>query len=483
MLAVKRVDVVAAPDGAELARAERPRKGDRAEHVLDDLGVVVGARRRGAAPRPVQEKRSAPRPSTPASSSRRSSSAASASRTWNWTVRADGDARPDRRSSRPAARAEHAAHQEVAAAELGLVLVDDDPELQPVREQAAGRRRAAPLATSASRSSDGLPAELPHDVVLRVGDDVRAGRPAGSPATRRPARSARRASSTPTAPSCSSSPSSASRFPPGPAAADASPPITWSPGRSSASRVEERLDREGERIGEEQQRVPGSGVVIAPVPGSSGGHPDDRRPVGRAHDPQRDRRRRHRPDTRPTTESAGIVLGLDRAADDRSRGHADERRAGSSRSSQHLGHVVERARRSAVTRRARAGPAARRRAARAGYPTTSPTACAGIGCCESAAAYRFTSSRLRKTSSPASHTPTTSRSRRSSATRSARPPTPTATSRSRPDDPGRGLVAIVERAGETHERCHVADRSVHRERRAGERVRSPRYAAPSRSVT
>ena len=158
--------------------------------------------------------------------------------------RAPGTARSGRRSTwsptderaRLLVGAEHVAHEEVAAAELGLVLVDDEADVQAAPEQLAlvvGRRsRRAPC----SRVERGLPAELLDDVPLGARDDERARRPAGSPA-RRPCATVdageEHADRAVVEDRVVEHEPVAARVAP---AADASPPITWSPGRSSLSR-------------------------------------------------------------------------------------------------------------------------------------------------------------------------------------------------------------------------------------------------------
>ena len=91
---------------------------------------------------------------------------------------ADGDLLADRDRAGLAVGADHVADEEVAAAELRSVLVDDDAEVQALLEQRAllvGRARGE-LAESLER---GPPGELADEVALRLGHDVRvADRPA-----------------------------------------------------------------------------------------------------------------------------------------------------------------------------------------------------------------------------------------------------------------------------------------------------------------
>ena len=134
------------------------------------------------------------------------------------------------------ARTEHAADQEVAAPELGLVLVDDDADLQPLGQQqplVVGQR----LGHLGEPLERGLAAELADDVVLRVGDDVRApDRPAtlrhhGAHARRPAEQHADRAVAAQLAVEREPVPARA-RARPRPC-----PPMTCRSGRSSASRV------------------------------------------------------------------------------------------------------------------------------------------------------------------------------------------------------------------------------------------------------
>ena len=126
------------PPTGPISPAHR-RTGDRerAEEPVDEAGVVVGHAEE-VPPAPVAgEQRARRGRRAPASSSRRSSSAAAASRTWNCTVWPTVDLVADRERARFGVGADDVAHEEVAAAELGLVLVDDETDVQPVTEQLA----------------------------------------------------------------------------------------------------------------------------------------------------------------------------------------------------------------------------------------------------------------------------------------------------------------------------------------------------------
>ena len=142
------VQEVPPADRPDLARAERAGRRERPEQLVDDAGVVVGdPEERLPAPVAGEEQRGG-RGSTPASSSRRSSSAAAASRTWNCTVWPTSISSPTAIAPGRLIGAEHVAHQEVAPAELDLVLVDDD---------ARGARRARIRARSSSVASSASP--------------------------------------------------------------------------------------------------------------------------------------------------------------------------------------------------------------------------------------------------------------------------------------------------------------------------------------
>ena len=128
-----------------------------------------------------------------------------------------------------AVAAEHGADEEVAAVEVDLVLVDDAAEVDP----ALGERAVV-----------GLELLEQVDQALERGPCPRARRSrvrsllvtvSGWPIGRQPCEttlvaSSCGASSAPTAPSVNTLSSSTSRLPPGPRAADASPPTTRRPG-------------------------------------------------------------------------------------------------------------------------------------------------------------------------------------------------------------------------------------------------------------
>ena len=155
------VEEVAPADRADLTRAERARDRQRTEQLVDAGRRRGRARRSSWRPRPLQVNRSAAAAASPASISRRSSSAAAASRTWNCTVWPTVIVVADHDRAGRLVAAEHVAHEEVAALEVDVVLVDDDAEVQARAHQRAvllarlprrspGRVRCAALPASSS---------------------------------------------------------------------------------------------------------------------------------------------------------------------------------------------------------------------------------------------------------------------------------------------------------------------------------------------
>ena len=132
------VQEVAAADRADLAGAERARERQRAEQLVDDAGVVVG-RAEEVPTAPVAGEQRARRA---ASLGRRATRAGprrprAASRTWNCTVWPTSTSSPTASAPVSLIGAEHVAHEEVAALEVGRCSSTTRPRCSPCTDQLA----------------------------------------------------------------------------------------------------------------------------------------------------------------------------------------------------------------------------------------------------------------------------------------------------------------------------------------------------------
>ena len=302
------VEEVAAADRAELAGAEaRRRAGSGPEELVDDAGVVVGIAEE-ALPPPVagEEERGVGlgrRPAGRAGPRRRS------------RRRGPGTARCGRRStSSPTAMAplrwsapSTFRTRKSPRPNSSLVLVDDAADVQARAASARAPRRWRPRPSPASRCRAGLPPSSRTKLPVGLGHDVGLARPAGSPARRRCGSRHRRRSSTPTAPRVGDLDRRArAGCRPGCMAADASPPITWSSGRSSLTRSRKASTGKRERVGEA-----GAGRAV----GDASGQPISDGAVGGRDDLEADGREPASREPGGEEGEGGGVLDLAAAAD------------------------------------------------------------------------------------------------------------------------------------------------------------------------
>ena len=132
------------PMGPSSPAQNMPASGDAAEAVGHDRGVVVGLGEHVRAP-PVAGEQQGGVGRRPTISWRRSSPADAASRTWNWAVAPTSTMSPTAIAPLLGVGADDRAHEEVAAVEVELALVDHPAEVHAARQQApvglaAGRR-------------------------------------------------------------------------------------------------------------------------------------------------------------------------------------------------------------------------------------------------------------------------------------------------------------------------------------------------------
>jgi hypothetical protein len=132
----------------------------------------------------------------------------------------------DRERARFGVGADHIAYEEVAASELGLVLIDDETDVQTVTDQLVSRR--SPPSRAWSRTT-GCPASSSTRLRSVTTKD------AERTLLRHHRGHIDAVVNTPTAPVASTWSSSTVGCHRDRAAADAAPPITWRPGRSSSS--------------------------------------------------------------------------------------------------------------------------------------------------------------------------------------------------------------------------------------------------------
>src|SRR4029453_13047454 len=166
------VQEIAAADRSDLARTERSRQRDRPQQVLHHSGVVVGDGEEVAATSVAREQEGGvgvdPREHLPEILVR-------GARVPDVELNGLDDRHllPDRQGARALVGAEQVADEEVAPAELGLVLVDDEPDVQAAAQELALllRGRAGELLEALDRR---FPAQLHDEVLLGAGHDVRA---------------------------------------------------------------------------------------------------------------------------------------------------------------------------------------------------------------------------------------------------------------------------------------------------------------------
>src|SRR4249919_1449099 len=130
------MEEVAAPDRSDLAGAERSREWDRAEQVLHHAGVVVGDAEEVAATSVAGEQQGSvgvdPGEHLP-------EILVGGARVPDVELHGltDPDLLADRERARALVGAEQVADEEVAPAELGLVLVDDEADVQAASQELA----------------------------------------------------------------------------------------------------------------------------------------------------------------------------------------------------------------------------------------------------------------------------------------------------------------------------------------------------------
>src|SRR5581483_11562283 len=226
------VQEVPPADRSDLAGAERARRRDRTEELVDEARVVVGDAEEVTAPAVAREQQRGTGVDT---TEHLAQVLVGGGRVPYVELHrlADRHTIADRERTRLLVRAEHVPDEEVAAGELGLVLVDDEAHVQATAEQLAfvvADARGELLEPRDRRPA----AELLDEVPLRTRDHERV---ADRPATLRDDRVDGDAfEEDATAPSASTDSSSARRLAPGRPPADARPPMTVRPGRSSLRR-------------------------------------------------------------------------------------------------------------------------------------------------------------------------------------------------------------------------------------------------------
>ena len=149
------------PTGPISPAQNAPATGSGPSSSSTSAGVVVGHAEEVRAAPVAREEQRARRPSTPGE--QRAQVLVGGGRVADVELHGLADGRPSSPTAiAPSSRlgAEHVAHEEVAAAELGLVLVDDEARRAGLARAARARRRGRASASSASRSSAGLPGEL-----------------------------------------------------------------------------------------------------------------------------------------------------------------------------------------------------------------------------------------------------------------------------------------------------------------------------------
>ncbi len=311
-LAVKPCRKSAAADRTDLARAERARDRERAERAGRRRRRRGRARRRsGAAAVAGEEERGRRRPRRRAAR-RRSSSAAAGVADVELHRLADRRRRRRRRSRRSRGSPPSTLRtRKSPRPKSAWCSSTTRPRCRPARMSARSSSLAS-VAVSCTRSMPGSPRELVDPVALAAGDDVRRADRAAPLRHDGPHGEAVDEARRPR-PWSATRPSSTSRLPPGPRAADAAPPITWSSGRSSRRRA--RKPSTGKLNGSARS----SSVDGSP---SRSGQPVIGGAVGRALQVERDRRERGVGTRDREHRDRGRVLDLARAADD-----ADHRRA------------------------------------------------------------------------------------------------------------------------------------------------------------
>src|SRR5262245_24881388 len=157
------VHVVAPPDGPDLAGAERTGQRDRPEQLLHQPGVVVGEPEQVPAPAVTGEEERAV--GTPGAGQEHAQVLVGAARVPHLELHGltDLDDVTHRQRSGVLVAAEDVPDEEVAAAELVPLLVDDDAEMQSLPEQRPllVTRRRGQLLQARER---GLAAQLVHEV-------------------------------------------------------------------------------------------------------------------------------------------------------------------------------------------------------------------------------------------------------------------------------------------------------------------------------
>ena len=273
-LAVKPCRKLRPPTGPISPAQNAPASGDRPEQLVDQAGVVVGHAEE-ARPAPVAGEQRAPprRARRRRASARRSSSAAAASRTWNWTVWPTSTRSPTASAPVSLVGAEHVADEEVAARPNSARCSSTTSRRAARAEQRRAPRRCRARASSSEPVERRAARRAPRrSCRSRLGHDERRRRSAGIPATRR-CRRRRPSRNTPTAPCLDDGRRRAtSRLPPGRAPADASAADHREVGAVVVEPAQEAVDRERERVGEQEQRRASS---VA-----SSGQPDDGAPSG-----------------------------------------------------------------------------------------------------------------------------------------------------------------------------------------------------------
>src|SRR5690242_15344027 len=307
------VEEVAASDRSDLPGAERSRQRDRPQQVLHHARVVIGNGEEVTATPVAREQQRGLRVHA---GEHLPEILVGGARVPDVELHglAHRNLLADRQRARALVGTEQVADEEVAPAELGLVLVDDETDVQAAAQQLAFlfRGRAGELLEALDRR---LPAQLLDEVLIAPGDDVGA---ADRTAALRYERAdldaaavdehADRALVDDVVVEYQAVPTRAPRR-------RRQPTDDLQAGEVAVDALEERIDRERERVREEQQ-APGRLVERRPA--------RQRGTVGRLLDPQRDRRERGTVETGCEDGEGGVLLDLVGTAGDRDGGTADE---------------------------------------------------------------------------------------------------------------------------------------------------------------
>src|SRR5581483_2402908 len=321
------VQEVPPADRSDLAGAERARRRDRTEELVDEARVVVGDAEEVTAPAVAREQQRGTGVDT---TEHLAQVLVGGGRVPYVELHrlADRHTIADRERTRLLVRAEHVPDEEVAAGELGLVLVDDEAHVQATAEQLAfvvADARGELLEPRDRRPA----AELLDEVPLRTRDHERV---ADRPATLRDDRVDGDAFEE-DADRAVGEHRLVEREAVGtrPAAGRRESADDGEAGPVLVEATEEAVDGERERLREEQQ---GRRVAVEHGPAR------DRGAVERLLDAQRDRRQARVGEHRGEDRQRGRLLVLVGAADHRDRGPAEED-PGAEQLAHRAGHVLE----------------------------------------------------------------------------------------------------------------------------------------------